>query len=107
MHLKSAIHLFYYKYDSDKLVKFAQINENTTDNSRVYQSCDFCFLIVSSSLIYRYGKHSQYEKTLLSKVIDLFIIGHVFILCCFRGFKQKWRQLQGCPLLEVWVLVVF
>lgn len=101
MHLKSAIHLFYYKYDNDKLVKFAQINENTTDNSRVYQSCDFWFLIVSSSPTYRYGKHSQYEKIVLFKVIDFFIIGHIFILFCFRCSKQKWRQLKSCPLLEV------
>lgn len=88
-------------------MKFAQIYENTTDDSSVYQSCDFWFLIVSSNPMYRYGKHSQYEKIVLSKVIDFFIIGHVFILFCFRGSKQKWRQLQSCPLLQVSVLVGF
>lgn len=93
------MHLIYYKYNNDEFVQFAQINENTTDNSRVYQCCDFWFLIVSSSPMYRYGKHSQYENIVLSKVIDLFIIGHVFILFFFRGSKQKWRQLQSCPLL--------
>lgn len=107
MHLKSVIHLFYYKYDNDKLVKFAQINENTADNSRVYQSCDFWLLIVSSSPTYRCGKHSQYKKIVLSKVIDFFFIGYVFILFFFRGSKQKWRQLQSCPLLQAWVLVGF
>lgn len=34
--------------------------------------------------MYRYGKHSQYKKIVLPKVIDFFIIGHVFILFCFR-----------------------
>lgn len=101
MHLKSVIHLFYFNYNNDKLVKFAQINKNTIDNSRVFWSCDFCFVTVFSSPMYRYGKHSQYEKTVLAKIIDFFIIGHVFILFYFRGSKQKWKQLQSCPLLEV------
>lgn len=43
MHLKSAIHLFYCKYNNDKSVEFAQINENAAGGSRVYQSFDFFF----------------------------------------------------------------
>lgn len=51
----------------------------------------FWFLIVSPSPTYKYGKHSHYEKTVLSNVIDSFIIAYVFLLFHFRGSRQKWE----------------
>lgn len=86
-------------------MKFAQINENTT-------ILEFTRAVIFGFKLSVQVQHTDMENILSIRrlrFLRLLISFLVVVLFYFASgaLSKKWRQLQNCPLLEVWVLVGF